>query len=112
MNMTTDMQELLDRQLELIGQGRIDELENLWLDALAGLPVAAEFLKPWLAAIRKADALDRAEALVAMLIEDRLDRDRPKEALRALLLVLPAFPESAVLRPSLCARRTRTEIRR
>jgi transcription elongation factor GreA len=101
MNMTTDMQELLDRQLELIGQGRIDELENLWLDALPGLPVAAEFFKPWLAAIRKADALDRAEALLAMLVEDRLDRDRPKEALRALLLVLPAYPESAALRPSL-----------
>jgi transcription elongation GreA/GreB family factor len=101
MSKTANMQELLDRQLELIGQGRLDEVENLWLDLLPDLPIAAEFLKPWLAAIRKANALDRAEALVAMLIEDRLDRDRPKEALRALLLVLPAFPESAALRPSL-----------
>jgi transcription elongation factor GreA len=101
MTQTADIPSVLQQHLDLIAQSSFEPLEELWLEQLASLPTAVEFFKPWLHAMQRARALDRAEGLVILLLEERLQRQRHKEALRVLLVVLPAMEKSETLRPLL-----------
>jgi transcription elongation GreA/GreB family factor len=98
---TADIKPVLDSHVQLINAGRIDTLEEQWIEQVATLPTTPDFFKPWLQAMRKVDALARAEGMIALLAEDRLERKRPKDALRVLLAALPSFESSEALRPLL-----------
>lgn len=80
---------------------RFDQLESLWLERLDDLPTQPAILKDFLKQMKKAGELGRTESLAAMLVEARLEANKPKTALRALLTFLPAWPQSAALRPFL-----------
>ena len=103
MGKATGFQALLDQQTPLIQDGQWQALEELWLERIAEIPSQPEFFKPWLQEMKRARALDRAESLVALVVENRLEAGRARDAMRILLIVLPSFPDSAVLQPLLVA---------
>ena len=96
-----DHQELTEQLLELADTGRMDETEALWLERIEEIPAAPTFIREWLKRLRKASALPRAEALLAMLAEARLDAAKPKAAMRVLVTAIPVYPLSEPLRPLL-----------
>ncbi|MCE5229555.1 GreA/GreB family elongation factor [bacterium] len=94
--------DLLAAQIVSLAEARLfDELESLWLERLDDLPTQPAVLKEFLKHMKKAGELARAESLAAMLVEARLEANKPKTALRALLTFIPAWPQSAALRPLL-----------
>lgn len=87
--------------LELAKDGKIEQLEERWIEQIAALPNQGAFYKEWLKLMRKADGLDRAESLLALVLDDRLAKKKFKLSMRILLTALPYFPKSEVLRPAL-----------
>ena len=94
---------IMDRILELTEGGRFDELEAFWLERLDETPTRPELLRDWMRLMKRAGQLERAETLVALSAEARLEAGKPRTALRVLLAVLPSLPRSAALRPWLTA---------
>ncbi len=92
-------EELGGRIIEMAEAGRLDEIEALWLERLEELPTQPVFIRDWLRMMRRSGSLDRAESLVGMLAESRLDGGKPRLALRVLLSALPLMPYAEPLRP-------------
>lgn len=95
-------QQKLDAQiLEWAKAGQIDKLESSWIEQVGALPAQSAFYKEFLKSMKRAGALDRAEQLLTLAVEDRVGARKFKVAMRILLATLPAFPKSASLRPLL-----------
>lgn len=87
--------------IEWAKEGKIEQLEENWIEQLAALPNQGAFYKEWIKVMRRAGELDRAEQLLALLVEDRLAGRKFKAALRILLATIGFYPESPVIRTAL-----------
>lgn len=101
MSNATQTQDLATTILELTAAGKFDELELLWTEQLENLPAKSAFFKQWLAAMKKARELEKAEELITPVIEDKLEKGKIKFALRTLILALSVRPHAESLRPLL-----------
>ncbi len=98
---TESAQQLAEQLIKLTRPYQAEQLGELWIGNVAAVPATPAFIKEWLGAMRRANALEQAQDLIVLLLEDRLDNGKPKAALRVLLTVLPVFPAAEPLRPLL-----------
>src|SRR5690242_5245144 len=81
--------------------GNLAQLEEAWIEQMQSLPNQGAFYKEWIKAMRKAAAAEKAEELMLLVLENRIEARKFKPALRILLAALPSFPKSELLRPAL-----------
>lgn len=92
---------LAEQIMALTTDRKYEDLEALWLDNVPVLPGKNAFYKKWLIAMKKNGAMPKAEGMIAVMAEDRLERGKIKFALRVILLCLGAYPQGEILREPL-----------
>lgn len=97
----TDMEQLLKQFQELAKAKDLDAIESLWIEQLPLLPTKPVFYKAWLKIMKSAKAMDRAEMLLGMQLDELIKQNKWKAAMRVLLATIPSFQRSDILRPQL-----------
>lgn len=82
---------------QMIADKQLKMLESAWMEAVEENIPAAEFAAP-LEALVKSDNLDLAETLAMFLLDDRMKKRTPAEALEAAKAAVSAIPLSDELR--------------
>lgn len=83
--------------------GEAARIEETWIENVQALPTQAAFYKEWIKAMRKSGAGDKAEELLVLALENRVEARKFKVALRILLAALPFYPKSDALRQPMLA---------
>jgi transcription elongation GreA/GreB family factor len=88
--------------LRLSQAGKLDPLEEFWLENLDNIPTRSGFIRQWLECLFKVGGgRKRGETLVHMLLEDRINQKKWKASMRLLLAALRAWPSQEKFRPLL-----------